>query len=200
MNKQKIFLLALLMLTIPFATHAFSWRSLAFWEKEKTVITQEKPKEFDANQQKLTQAKIAEWQKAFSTKKWDKLIKNKNNFVINQDEVNFFIKEALSKSQQIPVENISVTFVDNKINVKGQLLKPIKGGFETIIRIDKGKTNELLPVVEKIKFKGIPVPKFYVNDLIQKYFPDVSSFLYTYPNYKGLDVQIDSGSLKLNYK
>ncbi|KKQ80154.1 MAG: hypothetical protein UT02_C0014G0004 [Parcubacteria group bacterium GW2011_GWC2_38_7] len=199
MNKSKIVAIVLALLILPFATQAFSWRNLAFWDKQKEVTQIKEPKIFDAVAQKESLKKSALWQEAFTQKKWDKLIKDQNNFQISDTELNFLIKEAIKKQTNSPVESVIVAFKDNKTNIEGQLNAMIKGKFEITAKINSnGKT--LNPVIEKIRFKGFPVPKSYANSAIEKYFPDLSAFLYTYPKYSSIDVSINDGLLKLNYK
>jgi len=127
-------------------------------------------------------------------------MKDPNNFQVSDTELNFLIKEAIKKDAHSPVESIYVTFSkDNKMNITGQLNAMVKGKFELTGKINSnGKT--LNPVIEKIKFKGLPIPKGYANKFLEEYFPDIGSFLYTYPNYSRIDVTINDGLLKLNYK
>ena len=199
MNKSKIALIVLALLVIPFATQAFSWRSLAFWEKPKIATPAEKLHLFDAAAQKATLAKSALWQEAFAQKKWDKLMKNPNNFQVSDTELNFLINEAIKKDAHTPVESVFITFKDNKMYITGQLSAVVKGKFELTGKFNSnGKT--LNPVIEKIRFKGFPIPKGYANNFLNEYFPDISSFLYTYPKYTNIDVTINDGLLKLNYK
>lgn len=199
MTKTKLLILVLILLALPFSTQAFSWRNLVFWDKPKVATPIEKLNSFDATQQKAALAKAALWQEAFNQKNWNKLIKDRNNFQISDTELNFLIKDAINKDTHSPAESVYATFKDNKINVEGQLMTPVKGKFEMIAKISSdGKT--LKPIIERIKFKGMRIPKGYANRFLEEYFPDISTFLYTYPNYKTIDVTINDSLLKLNYR
>jgi len=199
MTKLKFLLVLSLVFLIPYSVAAFSWKSLMFWEKQKTETPAQKLAQFDTKQQSETLAKMTLWQDAFKTKKWDKLLKNPDNFTVSDTEVNYLIQEEIKKDNHSPLESIYVAFNANKITIDGLLIKPIKAKFQLVGRIDSnGKT--LKPVIEKVRFKGIPFPKGYANKFLDEYFPDIGAFLYSYPQYQTITATIDKGNLKLEYK
>jgi len=197
---KKIFIIATLfaLVTTPLSTYAFSWHSLSFWQKNTTPVVNEGTQLLDSAGEKAVQEKMNRWAQAFNKKSWVALEKDPKNFQISETEINFLIQTNLAKKTDFPVKDLSVKLADQKITLTGQLIKPISGKFETILHFDStGK--EINPVIEKMRFKRFPVPKSIINKFISQYFPKSSEFLYTYPDYQTLSVDINSGLLKLNY-
>ncbi len=198
MLKKSIVLSVLFLFLIPFSTQAFSWRSLAFWEKKEIIKENTNVSKLDSTGEKQAQEKLAKWSRAFQQKKWTEVKKDANNFQITEAELNYLLADALKKESDLPAKNVYVKLSENKITLTGQLLKPITGKFETVLLIETtGKS--IAPKIEKMRFKGIPMPKSIANKFIGQYFPQASEFLYTYPDYQTLTVEINNGLLKLIY-
>jgi len=203
MSKKQVLIAALIVVAIPLSVSAFSWRSLLFWNKSKTTTPKEQPVELPQKltyeQEKIALNKIRLWQEAFIKKDWNKLNKDKNNFILSELEINFLLQDALKRNSDFPAKDIFVSLSDNEIKIDGQLLKPITGKFETLVTFDnQGET--IIPVVKKMKLKGFTVPKSLANQVIQKYFPQASQFLLTYPNYQDADLLVNDNQLELKFR
>ena len=200
MKIQKVLPLALVLILIPIVGFAFSWKSFVFWKKpEAKPQPTERVMIQDVKLKLSSDEKFKNWDKAFQSKSWDTLLKNDQNFEISQEEVTYIASKKLLAQKNPPIKNLEVSFSRGELVFTGYMITPLKGSFE--IRFEpKTKNQEIELKISKARFKGVPFPKSIANKMLAKHLDPIKNFLYTYPNYKGLDINANDGYLDLNFK
>lgn len=199
MKTKQLLAVVLLLLLIPISAFAFSCKNLLWWQKPEPQKV-DKIQVLSQEERISTEEKFKNWDEAFRIKAWDSLLKNEDqNLTVSEQEVNYMITKQLKNENNPPIKNPIIKFQDNEIILTGYLLKPLEGNIESRFKI-LSANNQLEIKATKVKYKGIPIPKSLSNKLLNKSLEPIKSFLYSYPDYKGLDVKINNGELKLEYK
>ena len=194
--KKTLPLIALLLL-IPMVGFAFSWKSFVWWDKPEVKV--ETKQELNQKEKLSAETKFKNWDTAFQKKSWNSLIKNEENFSITETEANYMATKKITEEKNPIIKNLKIKFQDDEIICTGYLLKPLKGEikvhFEPII-----KNNKLEIKLTKARYKKIPFPKSIANKILGNALKPIEDFLYSYPNYKGLEIESKNKILKLNFK
>ncbi|MBT7483302.1 hypothetical protein HN680_00875 [Candidatus Peregrinibacteria bacterium] len=200
MKLRKVLPVALVLILIPIVGFAFSWKSFVFWKKpEAKPLPAEREIVKDVNLKVSSNEKLKNWDKAFQSKSWDSVLKNDQNFEISQEEITYLAKTELAKQKNPPIKNLEVRFAKGELIFTGYMIKPLKGNVELRLK-PKTKNAEIELKISKAKYKGIPFPKSIANKMLEKHLKPLVDFLYTYPNYRGLDINANDGYLELNFK
>lgn len=201
MKFRKVLPVALVLILIPIVGFAFSWKSFVFWKKpEVKPLPAEKEIVKDVDLKISSNEKLKNWDKAFQSKSWDTVLKNDQNFEISQEEVTYLAKTELAKQKNPPIKNLQISFAKGELIFTGYLITPLKGNVEIRFKPESKKDNSIELKISKVKYKGIPFPKSIANKMLEKHIKPITDFLYTYPNYKGLDINANDGYLELNFK
>lgn len=201
MKIRRVLPFALILILIPIVGFAFSWKSFVFWEKpkenprpiEQKIVNNEDLKE-------VAEEKLKNWEKAFNNKSWKELIKDSKNFNTNEEEVNYLAKAELTKQKNPPIKNLEINFEKGELIFTGYMIKPLKGNVELRLKPKTNKDKTIDLKISKAKYKGIPFPKSIANKMLGKHLDPIVDFLYTYPDYKGLDIIAADRYLELNFK
>jgi hypothetical protein len=196
--KKVIIAVVIISIAIPFTGLAFGWNSFKFWTKPK-VEKQIQIEQLDVAEKLSAEQKFKNWEKAFNAKNISLLKSNKNNFTISEAEINYFATKQLAREKNPPIQNLKIYFRQGKIMLTGYLLKPMKGTVEAHI-IPKVSNNTIEPKLTKVRYRGMYLPKSIGNKIISGHTDEISEFLQTYPDYKGMSFVIKDGNLTLDYK
>jgi len=202
MKNKPIILILLLTLMIPTAASAFSWKSFFSKKAEPAPIVQEEKRE-DLNtfDQGIANRKYNDWDRAFYGEGIEVLLEKKDSFTISEKEMNYFINRSLKNDEKAELRDIKVIIEDGYAKVSGySLVKNFKGNFSTELRIVSDKDNKIKVKLNKIRYRGWPIPASLVNGTVNRLSSHVFNFLYTYPDYDGVDIEMKDKRLMLKFK
>lgn len=198
MNK-KWFLIIVLVLVVPTAVYAFSWRSL-FSPSPKALTEKVAPLPvLSTNEKKAADQKYFDWDKAYNQKNIKLLVGDKANFIFSEAELNYFVAKSLAKAKKPEVIDVKIALDDGLATVSGySLVSPFKGPVNLTGKfVSDGKKIRL--ELTKVQYRGFSLPKSVATSIINRYSPELLSFLYGYPDYSGLEVIIKDDKLELRY-
>jgi len=190
----------ILSVLMPLAVYAFSFTNW-FWGVSTLTQSAGPAPELTAAQKKAVEAKYNAWETAYE-KKHDitPLLKDKNNFIFTEAEINYLITRELTAAKNPAFNNVKVELDDDLVKFSGYCLdKPFTGDITaqgTVV----SDGNEIKAAITGVTWRGWPLPKFIANGLINKNDGDFLKFLYSYPNYKGMDVVIKNKQIEVIYR
>ena len=175
---------------------AFTWGNIFKWEQPEPP---DQEKQVEMKRSSITaQQKLQNWEKTFKTKDFTLLKSNSDNFFITEKEANLLITEEINKTKNPDLKNARIYFLEDEIELKGDLVNPWKGEF--ILRVKpKIKNNSIEIDVTKARFRNFFFPKSFAKNLINKSIDDSLDLLFQYPDFEKLDVLIKNNSLELQY-
>jgi len=192
---RTLFIIAIIV-CIPYMTMAFTWGNIFKWEQPEPP---DQEKQVEMKRSSITaQQKLQNWEKTFKTKDFTLLKSNSDNFFITEKEANLLITEEINKTKNPDLKNARIYFLEDEIELKGDLVNPWKGEF--ILRVKpKIKNNSIEIDVTKARFRNFFFPKSFAKNLINKSIDDSLDLLFQYPDFEKLDVLIKNNSLELQY-
>lgn len=198
MNKKWLLILTLV-LVIPTTVYAFSWRSF-FIPSPKVLTEKVAPLPvLSTTEKKVADQKYLDWDKAYSQNNIKLLVGNKTNFVFSETELNYFVTKSIAKAKKPDVIDVKIALDDGLATVSGySLMNPFKGPVNLTGKfVSEGKKIKL--ELTKVQYRGFPLPTSVATSIINRYSPELLSFLYGYPDYSGLEVIIKDDKLELKY-
>jgi len=182
--KKIIPIIVVLALFIPMVTYAFSWSDLMWW-KNKTSEAVSEVIELSSSGKMMAEEKLAVWMEAYKADNLSLVTRDERYLTISEAELDYILQEQLKDFAEPPIQDLKIDFIDNKIDLSGYALKPLKGKVSMEVRLEVME-DQLYFHVNKARYKGFFIPNALVGRLIYGYFENVSDFFF---NESGVSLQ-----------
>ncbi|MEI7451986.1 MAG: hypothetical protein WCK37_02140 [Candidatus Falkowbacteria bacterium] len=203
MKKSWIIILLLFIILIPAAAHAWSWRDLFFWEKPVTpVVVNVAPevKVFGDREKVQAAAKYKAWTKAYKTNDLKLVLASSTNLSFSEEEINYLMGQEIASTKKPDLKDPHVIISEGKIAFSGfSLIKYLTGEFAvsgSLVSTDK----DLSFAIDNATYHGLPVPSSLANMVFNKLGTKFFTLLKTYPNYKGVNIDISDKKVIFSFK
>lgn len=200
MKKIILVVVIIILVALPLSVFAFSWKGFSWWKNTpSTVDNEQKVRELNDYEKWALEKKYQAWDLAVKEKNINYLLEDQSYFTWTEEEINYMIDKLLIKDKSQSLRELRITLNDGQMELNGYIFKPVRGGFESII---KPVTNEkkIDAYFTKLKLNGVFFPKFIANKIVNSYTKSIMNMLYTYPDYQTISIDIKDHKLTISYQ
>jgi hypothetical protein len=193
--RNLITVLLLIILVIPLSAQAFSWKNIFNWgsglddDPAETEV-------LSSSQKVAAKEKLDVWERAYAANNLSLLLATPDSLTFSAAELNYILTIELATLNNPPIRDLKISFVDEKIVLTGYALTPLEGNvsIELVVNI---LNDDLYFYVQKARYKGFYIPKYFVGRLLYGQLSPLASFLFSDSDIKLRDIIVTNNQLEL---